>query len=53
MADKNYYAHTDPDGKLLEEGEHWQLLENHLLATAELAKAFASAFDAGEGRFLP
>jgi CRISPR-associated endonuclease/helicase Cas3 len=52
VADKIYYAHSDPNGKLPEEGGHWQLLKDHLLETAELAKKFASAFDAGDWGYL-
>lgn len=52
MAGKIYYAHTDPNGKSLEEGGHWQLLEDHLQVTANLAKEFASAFDAGDWGYL-
>jgi CRISPR-associated endonuclease/helicase Cas3 len=52
VACKIYYAHSDPNGKLLEEGGHWQLLKDHLLETAKLAKEFASAFDAGDWGYI-
>ena len=37
-----YYAHTNGTDKA-----HWQLLKDHLLSVAELARRFASAFGAG------
>ena len=39
-----FYAHSDPEkpGKTPEEGANWQLLEEHLKETAELARTFAS-----------
>jgi len=42
----NYYAHSLP-GRPLEE---WQLLEEHLIQTADLAECFATAFAQGWGR---
>ena len=47
---RKFYAHTDPQnpGKTPEQGAHWQLLEEHLRNTANLAKEFAEKFNAGE-----
>lgn len=51
---RQYYAHTDPEnpGKTPEEGAKWQLLEDHLRGTAELARKFASAFNAGDWGYV-
>jgi CRISPR-associated endonuclease/helicase Cas3 len=42
-----YYAHTSPEG-----GGDWQELKDHLEGTAELAKEFASTFEAGDWGYL-
>lgn len=49
-----YYAHTDPEmpGKRPEDGANWQLLEDHLQETAELARKFASQFGAGDWGYV-
>jgi len=51
---RRFYAHTDrsnPD-KTPEQGARWQLLEDHLVGTAVLAREFASAFGAGDWGYL-
>lgn len=48
MSDKRFYAHS-LEGKPPEE---WQLLEDHLIKTAQQASDFASAFDASEWAYL-
>src|SRR6056297_3097007 len=45
---RKYYAHTDPDGKTIQQGGRWQKLEDHLKNTAELAGEFAAIFGAYE-----
>lgn len=49
-----FYAHSDPEkpGKTPEEGANWQLLEEHLKETAELAQTFASPFNAGNCGYI-
>ncbi len=47
-----YYAHSDPSGKLAEEGANWQTLEEHLKGTAILARKFASAFGADDMGYI-
>ena len=41
---KNFYAHS-VNGRPIEE---WQLLDEHLLNVAELARTFAEEFGAGD-----
>jgi len=43
-----YYAHSDPDGRLPENGGRWHELKDHLLETAQLARQFADAFGVGD-----
>ncbi|GBE31717.1 MAG TPA: HD domain-containing protein [Nitrospirae bacterium] len=45
---KSYYAHS-LDGRPVSE---WQLLDEHLLNVAELARTFAEEFGAGEWAYL-
>lgn len=49
-----YYAHTAPinPAKLVDDCTNWQLLDVHLENTAELAKKFATAFNAGKWGYL-
>jgi CRISPR-associated endonuclease/helicase Cas3 len=46
--ERQFYAHTR-DG---EPPENWQFLEDHLRQTAETARLFANAFDAGDWAYL-
>jgi len=48
MKKKCFYAHSK-EGRPQEE---WQLLEDHLRNVADMARAFAELFDAGEWGYL-
>ena len=48
MCAKHFYAHSLEN----EPPSRWQVLEDHLLATATLAKKFASAFGAGDWGYV-
>jgi len=52
MGEKEFYAHSDPSGLLLEQGGRWHLLAEHLEQTALLARNFADSFGAGDWGYL-
>lgn len=55
MGQHVFFAHTDPShpGKRHgEDGAEWQLLEDHLIGTAELARQFAATFGAGDWGYI-
>lgn len=49
-APSNYYAHSHPD--FPNDQSKWQKLEDHLQATAEMAREFAEPFGSGEWAYL-
>jgi len=48
MTDKEYYAHSR-EGKPLED---WHRVEDHLKKVSEMARGFASGFNAGDWGYL-